>query len=89
MWAKPMGGESYRGQPFKFMWSWRVIPRDPLALMQFRSGTGLVLLLLRPLLIQPDASDRLGIWHEKGVGEMSDERDCVGMLMVTMGGNDY
>lgn len=89
IWAKPMWGESYPDYFSHFMWSWRVTPHDPLALLQSRYDTGLAFQLLQALLIQPDPSARMGIWHEERVGEMSNEWDCVGMHMVMMGENDY
>lgn len=67
----------------------KLAPHHPLALLLFRSGTGLAWPLLQPLLIQPDPSARMGIWHEQGVGKMSSEWDRVSMLMGTMGGDDY
>lgn len=60
-----MWGESYREYISHFMWSWWVTPCDPLALMQVGSRTELALQLLQALLIQPDPSARMGVWHEE------------------------
>ena len=72
MYGESLCGEKLPGTKFQVARGCgKLAPQHPLALLSFRSGAGLALPLLQPLLIQPDPSARMGIWHEHRVGKMS------------------